>query len=123
MNFASAILLQNYNFNIMTKEGFFQLHDDYLSSGLGLMAYLRENRISYSNYNYWRQKYRIESADENPVPLAPVKILSSSFQSNGFPNGDITVKYPNGVIAILSTGMEESALRMITSYTDCHVLP
>lgn len=123
MNFASAILLQNYNFNIMTKEDFLQLHDDYLSSGLGLMAYLRENRISYSNYNYWRQKFLIESPDENPVPLAPVRILPSSFQPNGSPNGEIRVKYPNGVIAILSAGMEESALRMITSYTDCHVLP
>lgn len=123
MNFASAILLQNYNFNIMTKECFLQLYEDYLSSGLGLMAYLRENRISYSNYNYWRQKFRIESPDENPVPLAPVKILPSSFQPNGLPNGEITVRYPNGVIAILNAGMEDSALRMITSYTDCHVLP
>ena len=70
MNFASAILLQNYNFDIMTKEGFLQLHNDNLSSGLGLMAYLRENRISYSNYNYLCQKYRIESPVENPVPLA-----------------------------------------------------
>lgn len=107
----------------MTKEGFLQLQDDYLSSGLGLMAYLRENRISYSNYNYWRQKYRIESPDEHSVPLAPVRILPSSFQSKCFPNGDITIKYPNGVIAIFSAGMEESALRMITSYTECHVLP
>lgn len=123
MNFASAILPQNYNFNIMTKEGFLQLHEDYLSSGLGLMAYLRKNRISYSNYNYWRQKYLTESPDENPIPLAPVRILTSSFQSTGFPNGEITVKYPNGVTVILGAGMEESALRMITSYTDCHVLP
>lgn len=107
----------------MTKEGFLQLHEDYLSSGLGLMAYLRENRISYSNYNYWRQKFRIESPDENPALLAPVRILPSSFQPNGLPNGEITVRYPNGVIAILSAGMEDSALRMITSYTDCHVLP
>lgn len=76
------------------------------------MAYLRENRISYSNYNYLCQKYRIESPDENPVPLAPIRILPSSFQSNSFPQGKFTVKYPNGVIAILSVGMEESTLRM-----------
>lgn len=107
----------------MTKDDFLQLQELQRNSGLSLMKYLRENRLSYSTYNYWKRKFLYQESEESEVPFAQVCLRSSTDVVLPSPAGHITLCFPNGVHVCLDAGMEESASRLITSYPYGHVLP
>ena len=57
---------------------FLQLQELQRNSGLPLMKYLRENGLSYSNYNDWKRKYLYQESEESEVPFAQVCLRSST---------------------------------------------
>ena len=107
----------------MTKSDFLQLQELQRNSGLPLMKYLQEKDLSYSTYNYWKRKFLYQESEESEIPFAQVCLRPSTKVVLPSPTGHITLCFPNGVHVCLDVGMEESATRLITSYTYGHVLP
>ena len=106
----------------MTKDEFLELQVKQRESGVSLMKYLREIGLSYSTYTYWNRKYRALESEEPDTPFAQVTLQTSTTVALPSCSGHITLQFPNGVHVRLAPGMEESALRLITSYPYAHVL-
>lgn len=107
----------------MTKEEFVQFQESHRNSGLSLKKYLQREGIGYSTYSYWRHKFQSPSTAEPEVSLAPVSFRSPSCNTLPKDTDKIILCFPNGVRVSLHAGMEECALRLITSYPYSHVLP
>lgn len=107
----------------MTKDDFLQLQSRQRESGVPLMKYLREIGFSYSTYTYWNRKLRSLDCEDFEPPFAQVTLQASTAVSLPSCSGHITLQFPNGVHVRLDSGMEESAMRLITSYPYGHVLP
>ena len=107
----------------MTKDEFLELQVKQRESGVSLMKYLREVGLSYSTYTYWNRKFRTLESEELDTPFAQVTLQTSTAVTLPSCSGHITLRFPNGVHVRLDSGMEESALRLITSYPYGHVLP
>ena len=107
----------------MTKDEFLELQVKQRESGVSLMKYLREVGLSYSTYTYWNRKFRTLKSDALETPFAQVTLQRSTAVAFPSCSGHITLQFPNGVHVRLDSGMEESALRLITSYPYGHVLP
>lgn len=108
----------------MTKEEFTSLQELHRSSGLSLLKFLQQEHISYSTYNYWKRKstYSLEHEPAEPESaLAPITIKSPGVFPASSVSG-MTLLFPNGVRAHLSSGMEDSASLLINQYNCCHVL-
>lgn len=107
----------------MTKDEFLELQVKQRESGVSLMKYLREVGLSYSTYTYWNRKFRTLESDALETPFAQVTLQRSTAVAFPSCSGYITLQFPNGVHVRLDSGMEDSALRLITSYPYGHVLP
>ena len=100
----------------MTETEFRELQKKQRESGLGLMAYLRQESISYSSYCYWVLKFgRDKCAVSMMAPISVIRPVTAS------PREGISVMQPNGVQIHFSPSMEESALRFLNGKGGGHV--
>lgn len=106
----------------MTKDDFLQFQEKQHASGLPLMKYLHQIGLNYSTYTYWKRKFRTLESEESDVPFAQVTLRSDSSVALPVCTGRFTLRFPNGVHVFLGADIEESALRLITSYPYSHVL-
>lgn len=58
----------------MTKLKFEELQHKFQSSGKTLKAFLAEEGVAYSTYNYWSRKMRDEAVT---LPIAPIALHES----------------------------------------------
>ena len=109
----------------MTREEFESIQRKFQESGLGIMQFLRQEKINHSTFSKWRRRYQ----SEKPNPLKPEETLAPVSISHAKCNNVIqtacrlTVIFPNGVKVYVPVGMESSAVKLITSYSYSHVLP
>lgn len=107
----------------MTKEGFEDLQQEFLQSGLSLKLYLQQIGTGYSTWSYWRKKY---SAGPSPEVMAPVTFTKPPVRepadSGGMPAG-ATLLFPNGVRAHFGSGAEGVLMEILTKSLSCDVLP
>ena len=110
----------------MTKIEFEELQHRFQTSGKTLKAFLKEEGIAYSTYNYWSKKLRDESVT---LPIAPIELHE---QGASYSSGDIsmsevelpgvTLAFPNGVRAHFGRGSEGMLMELLTKSMR-HVLP
>ena len=109
----------------MTREEFESIQRKFQESGLGIMQFLRQEKINHSTFSKWRRRY--QCGKPNPLKteetLAPVSISHTQCNTVTQPQGRLTVIFPNGVKVYVPFGMESSAVKLITSYSYSHVLP
>ena len=109
----------------MTREEFESIQRKFQESGLGIMQFLRQEKINHSTFSKWRRRY--QCGKPNPLKteetLAPVSISHTQCNTVIQPQGRLTVIFPNGVKVYVPVGMESSAVKLITSYSYSHVLP
>lgn len=110
----------------MTKLEFEELQQKFQTSGKTLKAFLREEGIAYSTYNYWSRKLREEAVT---LPIAPIELRE---HRDSYSTGDIsmsevelpgvTLAFPNGVRAHFGRGSEVMLMDVLTKSMG-HVLP
>lgn len=110
----------------MTKLDFKELQHKFQTSGKTLKAFLREEGIAYSTYNYWRQKLRDEAVT---LPIAPISLHESQntcateeMPTLGIELPGVTLAFPNGVRAHFGRGSEGILMKVLTKSMG-HVLP
>lgn len=109
----------------MTKQDFDELQQKFNHSVMTLKAFLAQEGIAYSTYNYWCKKNRTEGV---PQPVAPISIRERENECNGTVplNGvalpGVTLAFPNGVRAHFGSG-SEGVLMEVLNKSMGHVLP
>lgn len=109
----------------MTKQDFKELQLKFNNSGMTLKAFLGQEGVAYSTYNYWSNKARTES---EPLPVAPISIREpESCHAGEARLADITLPgvtlaFPNGVRAHFGSGSESVLMDVLTKSMG-HVLP
>ena len=109
----------------MTREEFESIQRKFQESGLGIMQFLRQEKINHSTYSKWRRRYQSETPNplKSEETLAPVSISHTNCNNVIQTASKLTVIFPNGVKVDVPVGMESSAVKLITSYSYSHVLP
>lgn len=108
----------------MTKEEFLQLQSGHSHSGLSLKSYLFQSGISYSTYNYWRNKYCSPSSvchDLAPISFPHPESSPSMFVGPA-PSG-ATLLFPNGLRAHFGSGTDDVLRDLLDKSLSSHVLP
>ncbi len=110
----------------MTKLEFEELQRKFQTSQKNLKAFLKEEGIAYSTYNYWSKKLRDEAVT---LPIAPIELHE---HRDPYATGDIsmgnvelpgvTLAFPNGVRAHFGRGSEGMLMEVLTKSMS-HVLP
>ena len=110
----------------MTKLEFEELQHKFHSSGNTLKAFLKEEGIAYSPYNYWSRKLRDEAVT---LPIAPIELQNHQdpYATGGISMGNVelpgvTLAFPNGVRAHFGRGSEGMLMEVLTKSMS-HVLP
>ena len=104
----------------MDKEKFLELQKLQQSSGLNIKDYCKEHGISYSSYNYWRQKFQRQGTCG---ALAPVSFNPRSTSHTSAPAGGVVIQLPNGVQIEFSQSNDTVALQVLTGMCSSYVLP
>lgn len=100
----------------MTKQEFLELQAEVSSSGRTLKSVLKERGVSYSTYNYWRNKI---SSEEGLFPMAPIAIRESVFSvSSNATFGEVescgvVLAFPNGLRAHFGRGSEPVLMELL----------
>lgn len=105
----------------MNKMEFEELQRKFNTSGITLKLFLKEEGVSYSTYNYWRNKINAEDKDTS-MPMAPIALQSiqNGTTSPSSMNGEIvnlpgvTLAFPNGVRAHFGSGSECVLMEVLT---------
>ena len=110
----------------MTKIEFEELQHKFQTSGKTLKAFLKEEGVAYSTYNYWSKKLRDEAVT---LPIAPIELREhrESYASTNVSMSDVelpgvTLAFPNGVRAHFGRGSEGMLMEVLTKSMS-HVLP
>ena len=110
----------------MNKIEFEELQHKFQTSGKTLKAFLKEEGVAYSTYNYWSKKLHDEAATlpiapielrEHREPYASTNVLMSDVELPG-----VTLAFPNGVRAHFGRGSEGMLMEVLTKSLS-HVLP
>ncbi|GAA6530171.1 hypothetical protein LPYR103PRE_21440 [Segatella asaccharophila] len=108
----------------MTKQEFEELQLQFAQSGKTLKLYLHQINLKYSNYNYWRTKFKTANSHNE---LAPISIKSGKEEPAPVFNGQMpcgaTLVFPNGVRAHFGTGTEDVLLKLLKESISPDVLP
>ena len=109
----------------MTREEFEFIQQKFQESGLGIMQFLRQEKINHSTFSKWRRRYQAQNPEvvKSEETLAPVSISHAKCNNVIQTASRLTVIFPNGVKVDVPVGMESSAVKLITSYSYSHVLP
>ena len=110
----------------MTKLEFEELQHKFQSSEKTLKAFLREEGVAYSTYNYWSNKLRDEAF---AMPIAPIELhahrnpnTSDDTSLGNVELPGVTLAFPNGVRAHFGRGSEGMLMEVLTKSMS-HVLP
>lgn len=110
----------------MTKLEFEELQHKFQTSGKTLKAFLAEEGLAYSTYNYWSKKMRDEAVE---LPIAPISLHESrdryateDVPVMGVELPGVTLAFPNGVRAHFGRGSEGMLMEALTKSMG-HVLP
>ena len=105
---------------------FEELQHKFQTSGKTLKAFLAEESVAYSTYNYWSKKMRDEAVT---LPIAPIALreprdryATEDIPVMGVELPGVTLAFPNGVRAHFGRGSERILMEVLTKSLG-HVLP
>ena len=109
----------------MKREEFESIQRKFQESGLGIMQFLRQEKINHSTFSKWRRRYQAENPEvvKSEQTLAPVTISHTKCSNIAPIANRLTIIFPNGVKVQVPVGFESSAVELITSYPYSNVLP
>lgn len=112
----------------MNKMEFEELQRKFNTSEMTLKLFLKGEGVSYSTYNYWRNKINAEDKATS-MPMAPIALQStqngaaSPSSLNGIVDlPGVTLAFPNGVRAHFGSGSECVLMEVLTKSMG-YVLP
>ena len=82
------------------------------NSGQSLMAFGKQEGVSYSRLLYWRRKFRGEDPGADTAELVPVHIVSDPPATEARPQ-PFEVWLANGVALNIAAGFDEHELRRL----------